>query len=84
VREIIERAHENEDHLFVELDDVVPNKEDNGAEFTSNGNCILSVHHLVLFCLSGGDQALVDHSRFDRRAQLNEDLAVFELFIIEA
>ena len=80
---IIERAHENEDHLFVELNDIVPYKEDDGAEFTSNGNCVLSVQNLVLFCSSFRNQALVDYSRFNRGTHLNEDLSIFELSIIE-
>ena len=82
--EIVERAHENEDHLFVELDDVVPNEEDDGTEFTCNGNCILGVLLLVVFSSSFCNQALVDHPWFDRCAQLDEDLSVLELSIVES
>ena len=65
VFKIVERAHKDQDHLFVELDDVIPHEEDDCTKLTGDGDCVSAILLLILVSLSWCDNILVYNSRFD-------------------
>ena len=83
VLQIVEGAHKDEDHLLVKLWDVVPDKEDDGAELTSDRNCVLSIVLLVFVGACLTNEVVVDDSGLDLGAKLDEELAVSEFCILE-
>ena len=83
VLKIVERADEDKDHLLVQGGDVVPDKEDDGAELTGKSNCVLGVQSLVFIGLAWGHYVPVDVPWLDLGGQLDEESTIGELRIVE-
>ena len=81
--QVVEGADEDEDHLLVEVGDIVPNKEHNGTKLTSNGDCVLGVQTLVFISLTWSNQVPVNDSWLDGSSQLDEQSSVSELRIVK-
>ena len=81
--EVVERADEDKDHLLVELGDVVPDAEDDCAEFTGDRDSVLSVQLLVFIGLAFGHQVPVHDTGLDVGGELDEQLTVAELGVVE-
>ena len=65
VLEVVQGADEDQKHLSVKAGDIIPNHEDDGSEFASDGDGVLGVHFLVFVSDTGRDQVLVDNARLN-------------------
>lgn len=65
VLEVVQGADKDQKHLSVKAGDIIPNHEDDGSEFASNGDGVLGVHFLVLISDTWRDQVLVDNARLN-------------------
>jgi len=81
---IVKGADEDKDHLLVQGGNFVPDKEDDSAKLTSNGDCVNGVHFLVVVGFSRGNEIPVDDPWFDEGGQLDKKFAVRELGVAEA
>lgn len=84
VLDVINGAHEDEEHLLVEARDVVPDHEDDGAQLARNRNGILRVHLLLLIRCARGDQVLVNHAGLNRTGEFDQKLTVSKLGVTKA
>ena len=81
--EVVEGADKDEHHLLVEARDVVPDHEDDGAEFAGDRDGVLRIHFFLLVGLTWGHQVPVDDARLDRAGQLDQHATVSQLWVIE-
>ena len=61
-----ETADENEDHLVVDVHDVVPNAEHDCAKLSGKGYDILGIVSFLFFCFPLHDDVPVDGTRLNR------------------
>ena len=75
---------EEDQHLFwVDVDDILPDTEDNGSQFSGDRDSVLGVLSLVLLGLSWKNDVPVDSSWLNSSHHMDQEFTITHGFVLE-
>ena len=81
---LVDGGHEDQHHLRVAVQHVVPDHENGRAQLASQRDSVLRIQLLVVVRLGGlFDEVPIDHARLDRCTKVDQEKTIGKVFVLE-